>query len=193
VICRHWKLFAMPVRERTLTLAESLLLVSFDRWGVLRGPADLAAWLAAAELTDLVAAGRITVRDGVIAVLNAQPPDNPMLDDALAVLRPGLRVREHLETRTIDLIRAYLRALGDAGLIRRRLRRFVRPRYELLIAPPSVADVLGPCVEDPSAPVSTLAAYLLRSGLADGHVPPVELAKLRESLPRDGITEIVTG
>ncbi|GIJ46926.1 hypothetical protein Val02_38120 [Virgisporangium aliadipatigenens] len=181
----------MPVRERTFTLAESLLLVSFDRWGVLRGPADLAAWLAAAELTDLVAAGRITVRDGVIAVLNAQPPGNPMLDDALAMLHPGLRVRDHLETRTVDLIRAYLHALAAAGLIRRRLRRFVRPRYELLIAPPSAADVLGPCVEDPSAPVSTFAAYLLRTGLAAGHVPPVELAKLRETLPHDGITDIV--
>ena len=181
----------MPVRERTLTLAESLLLVSFDRWGVLRGPAGLAAWLAAAELTDLVAAGRITVRDGVVAVLNAQPPGNPMLDDALAMLHPGLRVRDHLETRTVDLLRAYLQALCDAGLIRRRLRRLWHPRYELLIAAPSVADVLAPCLADPAAPVPSLAAYLVRSGLAAGQLPAVELAKLRDALPRDGITEIV--
>lgn len=70
-------------------LADDLLLLAVRGNGTLAVRDKLRFGVAAAELVQLAARGRVEVSDGLITVLDSSPAGDPLLDDALASMTAG--------------------------------------------------------------------------------------------------------
>jgi hypothetical protein len=104
-----------------------LLLCAIDpRTGQTRFGPKLSYALPVAEMVDLVAAGRLGLREDHLVVTHVEPTGEPLADSALAImLQPGaygaggsLSVHAWTEWRGPRCIDRYLKAAGEAGIVK---------------------------------------------------------------------------
>ncbi|MBC9716727.1 GPP34 family phosphoprotein [Streptomyces sp. TRM66268-LWL] len=78
----------------TITLAEEIMLLSLDDESGSAKKRDAAGWaVAGALLLELVLAGRVAVRGKHVAVVDAKPTGEPLLDDRVELLRKWIGER----------------------------------------------------------------------------------------------------
>ncbi|MEV5711091.1 GPP34 family phosphoprotein [Actinoallomurus sp. NPDC052274] len=130
------------------TLAEELLLLAYDLRGKCRiGPVELDCGVAGAMLSELRLADRLRLDGAVLAVADAEPVGDPILDGLLADIAASPRGRTPQEwvtrLRATDHQQRLLARLADHGQVavdRHRLHRtlgvFVETRYP-------VRDIVG--------------------------------------------------
>jgi hypothetical protein len=127
------------------TLAEELLLLAYDLRGKCRiGPVELDCGVGGAMLSDLRLAGRLRLNGTALAVADAEPVGDPVLDGLLTdiVTSPRSRTPQEWVTRlrATDHQRRLLARLSDRGQVavdrHRTLGVFVETRYP-------VRDIVG--------------------------------------------------
>ncbi len=118
-------------------LPEQLLVLSLDpRHG--RVPlvrADVASAVAAAELVELVAVGRVHLEDQRVRLLDGAPTGRLGLDEALAAVpAEGRDLVAHLQAAREPAQRRWLEALVHSGVVGHERDRLRGDRYPLLQA-----------------------------------------------------------
>ncbi|SDY37463.1 Golgi phosphoprotein 3 (GPP34) [Micromonospora pattaloongensis] len=201
------------------TLAEEFFLIAHDdRTGrALLGGDLLAVGLAGSVLAGLVLAGRLTVLDRAVALMDSRPVGDPIGDPLIAELRQRAErrsVRAWIEYLCDGLTAAVAEDLAARGLIRiAEVRHPVTRRRTARYPAVDAARAVGPRVRlghalGAPAPVdarTALLAEIVRATGLDGwfvdvYGPPVreQLARIDANLPRTlralltGVDEAVT-
>lgn len=181
------------------TLPERLLLVSLDDDGQPRDPkSSLASALAGAAVTELLLAGRLALGDDRLAVADASPTGDPVLDEVLRQVgaedkprklqwwvyrlgaggwrRPSVRnlLIDHLTSRGV-LTRDEERLLGLIPVTR-------HPPAEPTADDQAREEVRAVLVggRDPDEPTAALVALVEVSGLVDACVQRPERRQARQ-------------
>jgi len=104
------------------TLGEDLILLAVRPNGNLGAAATLRFGLSGSELVRLAAARRVDVVQGRIAVLDATPTGDPLLDAALATMTGSGRhqptAKAWVQRTRRGLVESYLDRMAGAGVIR---------------------------------------------------------------------------
>ncbi|GAA0323674.1 GPP34 family phosphoprotein [Actinoallomurus spadix] len=130
------------------TLAEELLLLAYDLRGKCRiGPVELDCGVGGAMLSELRLAGRLHLDGTVLAVADADPVGDPLLDGLLADVAASPRGRTPQEwvtrLRATDHQRRLLARLADHGQIAVDRHRLHRTLGVLVETRHPVRDIVG--------------------------------------------------
>ncbi|GAB7045371.1 hypothetical protein JCM9534A_04970 [Catenuloplanes indicus JCM 9534] len=113
-----------------MSLAEELVLIAYDTDGTAWGTGTAVNFaVAGAHLMELALAGRITVRDGRISVLDATPTGAPLTDAALATLAADpepRRTKDWVNRLSKKALQPVLDHLVAAGVVERHDQKVLR-------------------------------------------------------------------